>query len=162
MITKTCTKCQKVQPIANYFPRGENRNLSRSHCKDCLKVRSRIYSKENNVSLRIKASALRHRNTGRTMLWMARNRAQKQSLKFELTIQDIEIPDSCPILGIELSKKPKPMQHSSPSLIRIDPHKGYLKSNVQVVSYRAALIKNNATFDEIKNLYLWLESVQEV
>jgi hypothetical protein len=37
----------------------------------------------------------------------------------------------------------------SPSVDRIDPNGGYVKGNVVVVSYRANLIKTNASVDEL-------------
>ena len=40
----------------------------------------------------------------------------------------------------------------SPSLDRINPNLGYIKGNVWVISYRANMIKNNATLEELELL----------
>ena len=44
-------------------------------------------------------------------------------------------------------------KQKSPSLDRIIPEKGYVKGNIIVVSLKANTMKNNATIEEIKNLY---------
>jgi hypothetical protein len=73
----------------------------------------------------------------------AKYRAKQKGLEFNITKEDIVIPDTCPLLGI-------PMQ--SASLDRIDPSKGYIKGNVWVISNRANTLKNDATLSELKTL----------
>ena len=46
---------------------------------------------------------------------------------------------------------------NSPSLDRLDNNKGYTKENISVISYKANRIKNDASFEEIEKLYLWLK-----
>ena len=92
------------------------------------------------------------------MMKRAESRAIKKGLEFDLTIDDIIIPDLCPILGVPLEigegKGPKPY---SPSLDKIDPDKGYVKGNTIVISMRANQIKSNASLKEIEKVYQYLK-----
>ena len=87
------------------------------------------------------------RKTGqdpRSPMWSrAKYRAKQKDLDFNITKEDIVIPDTCPLLGT-------PME--SPSLDRIDSSKGYTKGNVWVISNRANTLKNDATLTELKTL----------
>lgn len=55
------------------------------------------------------------------------------------------IPSHCPVLGIPLKYKGG---DNSPSLDRIDSNKGYVVGNVEVISYRANVLKNSSTQEE--------------
>ena len=96
----------------------------------------------------------------------AKYRAQKKDLDFNITYKDLEIPYCCPVLQFELSKQGVKVGPNSPSLDRIDPTKGYVKGNVQVISHLANTMKSNATpeqllnfADWINNNYSWIEEV---
>ena len=81
----------------------------------------------------------------------AQNRAKKKNIECSLVLEDIIIPDLCPILGIQLKKDNKGhAQDSSPSIDRIDSKKGYIKNNIRIISFRANTIKNNATIEELE------------
>lgn len=84
------------------------------------------------------------------MLSRAKYRAKQKGRDFNITKEDIVIPDTCPLLGT-------PMQ--SPSLDRIDSSKGYIKGNVWVISNRANTLKNDATLTELKTLVENLENI---
>lgn len=82
----------------------------------------------------------------------AKGRAAAKKLTFTITTADIVVPEFCPVLGIPLARhKGTPRPHS-PSLDRIDPTKGYVPGNVQVLSQRANAIKNDATLEELEAL----------
>lgn len=90
-------------------------------------------------------------NLERFLFSGCKSRAKKKGLPFDLDLEDIIIPEKCPILGIKLMSNlgqnvPGP---SSPTLDRMIPEKGYTKGNVQVISLKANQIKSNATADEI-------------
>jgi len=90
-------------------------------------------------------------NPQKVLLFHSKTRAKKKGLPFNLEVEDIVIPEKCPILGIKL-KRGKGIGGaiaSSPSLDRIIPEKGYTKGNVQVISHRANQIKSDATADEL-------------
>jgi hypothetical protein len=97
------------------------------------------------------------------MLSRCKNRAKKNGIPFDLTVEDIIIPNVCPVLGIKLIPKimegRKGYYPDSPSLDRIDPSLGYIKGNVRVISARANLLKNDATVAELRLVLLDLEKL---
>jgi hypothetical protein len=92
------------------------------------------------------------------MLNRCKSRAKRKGFEFNLTIADIVMPIECPILGVKLEYVcGKGGSWNSPSLDRIDSLKGYIKGNVQIISKRANIIKNDATIDEIEKVYFYLK-----
>lgn len=92
-------------------------------------------------------------NPEKTLLSRAKHRAKKKSLPFNLDLDDIVIPDVCPVLGVPLQRSNSSPSDNSPSLDKIIPELGYTKGNVIIISHRANRIKTNATLDEIKAVY---------
>jgi len=76
---------------------------------------------------------------------------------FDLLLEDIVIPESCPILGIPLVRAVGLMTDNSPSVDRIIPDLGYVKGNIAIISNRANRIKTNATASEIRAVADWLD-----
>jgi hypothetical protein len=106
---------------------------------------------------RDKVFARRRKNHPETfLLTWARQRANRFSLPFNLTIADIFVPKFCPVLGLKL-KTGKRGNPTSPSLDRIKPWLGYVKGNVAVISRRANFLKNDATLEELQALVKYLQ-----
>ncbi len=81
----------------------------------------------------------------------AKARARKKGLPFDLRIEDVEIPNECPVFGLPLAwANADHRTWSSPSIDRIDSRLGYVKSNVWIVSWRANQIKSDATPRELR------------
>jgi hypothetical protein len=72
-----------------------------------------------------------------SMFTGAKKRAKDNSQEFNITVKDIVIPEFCPILGIPLKKGDGKIHAGPPSLDKVDPSRGYVKGNVQVISYEA-------------------------
>lgn len=94
-----------------------------------------------------------------------RRSAYLRKLEFSLTIEDIIIPEYCPILGIKLKvysfeDKPNRVKRLDcrPSVDRIDNSKGYIKGNIVICSWRANRLKSNASFTEIRKIYKFLKA----
>lgn len=91
-------------------------------------------------------------NTPEYKLWnRARGRCKKSGLEFDITPEDITIPDTCPYLDLPLvvhrgSSGGKP---NSPALDRVDNEKGYTKNNIQVISHLANQMKASATKEQL-------------
>ena len=96
----------------------------------------------------------------RRVLGTIRGRSRRKGFAFDLTEEDIPVPAYCPVLGIKIEVGEGSMRDHSPSVDRIDPSKGYVKGNVQVISWRANNLKSNGTVAEFKRLITWLESVE--
>ncbi len=83
-------------------------------------------------------------------------RARKSGIPFTISINDIYIPERCPILGMPLishrGESRKYWSDDSPTIDRIIPILGYIPSNIWVISYRANKIKSDASLDEIKKI----------
>ena len=73
-------------------------------------------------------------------------------MEHNLVIEDIIIPEKCPILKIPLFVGNGQRIDNSPSLDRIDNLKGYTKENVIVVSWRANNIKSDASITELQKI----------
>lgn len=83
------------------------------------------------------------------MLLFARARARQRGLEFDITLDDFNIPERCPVLGILLVHGSDGFNPASPTLDRIDNSRGYTKDNILVVSWRANSIKGDATPEEL-------------
>lgn len=84
------------------------------------------------------------------MLNSCRSRAAREGLEFNLIKEDLVIPDKCPYLQIPLTLiLGEGKKESNISVDRIDPTKGYIKGNVQVLSKKANTMKSNATEKEL-------------
>jgi hypothetical protein len=111
-------------------------------CVDC--------SRERGKSQREGLSYLRRK------VQMLRYRAARKAIDFDLDEEWLlsNRPSKCSVLGIDLiyssSDKHEPRLAS---VDRIDSNKGYTKDNCRVISYRANVLKNNASLDEIRKVY---------
>jgi hypothetical protein len=79
----------------------------------------------------------------------AQERAIKKGLEFSILVEDIKIPEFCPLLNKKLIIGDR---NYTPSLDRIDSTKGYTKDNIWVISHRANQIKNDATIEELEKI----------
>jgi hypothetical protein len=75
------------------------------------------------------------------MLQSAKYRAAKNDLPFDLTIDDLVLPDVCPILGCPMVVG----TDTAPSLDKEIPSLGYVKGNVSIMSRKANMMKQDAT-----------------
>lgn len=91
--------------------------------------------------------------TERRILSRIKARSKKTNIEFNLDIDDIVIPEFCPVLGIKLVRNYGSGFHpDSASVDRIDPKKGYTKDNVRIISARANLLKSDATVEELEKV----------
>src|SRR5690606_24974017 len=86
--TKRCTRCGIVKPRTEFKKRPSvSRDSVRPECRACSRIIQRNWKRENPE---------------RRLLIAARSRAKRSAQPFNLTIEDIYIPDECPMLGIAL------------------------------------------------------------
>jgi predicted DNA-binding antitoxin AbrB/MazE fold protein len=142
---RECLFCKKELPV--FKP------LQSKYCslKCGNKFRSRKHYSANPEKFkrkRIKESE----EVDKKILSRVKNRAKTDGIPFNLELEDIIVPEYCPVLGIKLETiyGGGANQYGSPSLDRIYPEKGYVKGNVRVISNRANLLKSNATIEELE------------
>lgn len=70
----------------------------------------------------------------------------------------LKVPTHCPILGIKLQPGSLKQQDNSPSLDRIDSTKGYVKGNVEVISFRANMVKGSSSIEELETILNYMRT----
>ncbi|ATW58338.1 putative HNH endonuclease [Pseudomonas phage ventosus] len=95
------------------------------------------------------------------MLKSARHRAAKAGVPFDLTAEDIVIPEHCPVFGVPLETASGAAKQNSPSLDKIIPELGYVKGNVQVISNLANVMKHDATPEQLIMFAEWVLKTQK-
>jgi hypothetical protein len=91
------------------------------------------------------------------LLHKAKIRAKKGHLPFDLKLEDIQIPEFCPVLPyIKLNRNNTKLSFDSPTVDRLVPELGYVKGNIHVISWRANDVKGNATSEELIAVAEWM------
>ncbi|WP_157272547.1 hypothetical protein [Azonexus hydrophilus] len=122
--------------------------------KEVLKAKAKARYEQNKKQRLAKCAEWRKANPMSRWLSSIKRSAKERGIEFDLSIEDIVVPERCPLLGIELRPWASTSDRSdnSVSLDRIDSTKGYVKGNVWVISWRANRLKYDATIDEMELL----------
>lgn len=88
-----------------------------------------------------------------------RQNAKNTGYEWNLEFKDLVWPKYCPILGLKLDYFTSVVSEQSPSFDRIDNNIGYVKGNVQIISWRANRIKNNGTAEEHRKIANYLDEI---
>lgn len=121
------------------------------------KKRWKIYKEKKSIP----AKETKENNNTRRRNWIANNyekailmstksRSKRLGIPFNLTLEDIVIPDVCPYLGTPLTR----IQHqgkvwTNASIDKINPLLGYTKGNVEIISVLANTMKQRATKEQL-------------
>lgn len=145
--------------VDNYVTKGDyimiNRegNYDDGEMRQCTSCRKMFNKTSKTVTLCNPCNSERVKSRPITKkVWQrAKGRAKQKGIEFNIELCDIVIPQFCPILGIELKEnKGKPGAYrDSISIDKIDPTKGYVKGNIQIISQLANGMKQNASPDEL-------------
>ena len=97
------------------------------------------------------------------MLARAKNRSKINGLEFNIGLEDIVVPEFCPVLGVKLDefKGKSGGRPNSPALDRIDNSKGYVKGNVMVISHLANQMKASANAEQLLSFANWILSTYQ-
>jgi len=148
-----CPKCYQYKVITDFYV---TKNNSASGRKNILK------EKQHTTCKSCQAQRYQDTDDSRKLFYAARQRATTKGIEFDLTVNDIKIPEHCPALGLKLQPvHGKACRDSSPSLDRIDNSKGYVKGNIAVISFRANTLKNNATAEELRAIADYIDSLKD-
>ena len=166
-----CTTCNLEKAEEDFYLRTDT-GQRRRECKACVTKKRKFsyYEDIDKTKAKQKSSYLKNRdkrlashrdyyikNKDKALWTGARNRAKQKGIPFNITLEDILIPDICPVLGINIAKDNNRLEDNSPSLDRLLPDLGYVKGNVSVISNKANRMKNDATIEEIELLLIWLK-----
>lgn len=127
--------------------------------KQTIKERSqKRYEAKRDEILKQHSENHKKRSIESLLLERAQSRSRKNNWEFNITEEDIIVPKYCPILGYELHRNigKSTGSYCSPSIDRIDPSKGYIKGNIQIISNKANSMKSNATKEELIKLAEWV------
>lgn len=104
------------------------------------------YYQQNKLSILEKNKEWKNRNPHKFLYNSAKQRAKREGIPFDITLDDLVVPTYCPILN-------KPLEFGTryaPSVDRIDNAFGYVSENVWVISMQANRMKNDATLEELQ------------
>ncbi len=149
MNTRYCSKCKQELPITEFHKNKSVSSGYHSHCKACKKTYDKKYRDlPHRVEIENERGNDRRLNDWRTRLWAAKMNAQTRGQEFSIDIEDVPIPDVCPLLGMPL-RMGETYRWNKPSIDRIDSTKGYIKGNVWVISVLANTMKSIATKEQL-------------
>lgn len=151
MRTKEQTRAYNQTYYTKYKEKLKQDSIDYYHeNKEKVLATVRVYRDENREIIREKGKEYYRRNLKNRLVNAARARSKKSGIEFDLTVDDFDIPDNCPLLGIALyvADGRKTVKYNSASLDRIDSSKGYTKDNVWIISFKANTMKSNSTLDE--------------
>ena len=116
--------------------------------------------REDRESRNIRTRDWHRNNPKRSYLLAAKKRASALGVPFDLTEDDIVFPSVCPALGIPVTlvntSGPRRRTDNTPSLDRIIPELGYVKGNVEMISWRANRLKSDAKLYELEKLLRYM------
>lgn len=164
---KFCAECKRIKKNASIAAWAE-RNVERRRqiCRD-YEARNREerqarkkpgYKKKSKNQHEQKMRRL-ERNPTDELYRAAKARAKRKGVPFNIEQSDLRVPETCPVLGVQLIRIGGRRTDASPSVDRTKPELGYVKGNVQVISWRANNLKSNATVEELKAVLRYLESL---
>jgi len=149
---KVCKKCNQSLNL-NKFSLIEKWNTNsgtKNTCKKCsIKIRQ---TEKLNRDWKVDAARLLYKNI--------KSRCKRIQREFSIELEDIIIPEKCPVFGFELKREDKQTWMCAPSVDRIDSSKGYIKGNITVVSRRANILKRDATIDELEQLLNYYKTLR--
>lgn len=138
----------------------KNREYNRKYReanKEKYREYDRKYYESNKEKRREYGRKYREANVEMVMWHSCKKRAKRRGLPFDLTIEDLEVPEKCPILGLELKVGSDSSLEVSPSLDRIVPELGYVKGNIRVISFRANRLKSDASIEELEAILKYMK-----
>mgnify|MGYP006370779087 FL=1 len=100
----------------------------------------------------------RKSNPKKYLVQLAKARAKERKVDFDLKEEDLQIPETCPVLNVKFDYGNRKLRNSL-SIDRIDPNLGYTKDNVQIISWKADAMKQDASKEELLKFAKWVNSV---
>ena len=132
-----------------------NRNWCRVHRNGTQEWRDELHRRRVHKKLHGTLAEVKRMRAGQ-MLSRARYTAKKDhGVISNLRLEDIEIPDRCPITGRPFRFREGRAHDDSPSLDRVNPRRSYVRGNVRVISWWANRKKTNLENKMIGRLHAY-------
>ena len=149
---KVCDNCEQSLNLSK-FSLIEKWNINSDTKNTCKKCSIKIKQTEKlNRDWKVDAAKLLYSNI--------KSRCKRIGREFSIELEDILIPEKCPVFGFDLKREDRQTWMCAPSVDRIDSSKGYIKGNVTVVSRRANIIKRDATIEELEQLFNYYKTLR--
>lgn len=149
---KVCDNCEQSLNLSK-FSLIEKWNVNSDTKNTCKKCSIKIKQTEKlNRDWKVDAAKLLYSNI--------KSRCKRIGREFSIELEDILIPEKCPVFGFDLKREDRQTWMCAPSVDRIDSSKGYIKGNVTVVSRRANIIKRDATIQELEQLFNYYKTLR--
>lgn len=124
----------------------KRREFNREYNREYMKASRQA----NPEKFRLRGEQWRQENPSKRLIHATRQSAKLKNLEHNIDETDLPCPEFCPLLGIKIdytAGNGKTML--KPSVDRIDPTKGYIKGNVEVMSSLANTMKSKATPEQL-------------
>lgn len=173
---KRCDKC-KIYKEETEFDKGKRKLFYR--CKKCRELAKKeriekdrlagkkyrntehykevykLYTKKNEDKLKQRGKDRRLNRPEYFLFAAAKKRSREFNMECSITEQDVKLlldtTDECPLRKVKFERgENKRAVDNSISLDRIDSTKGYTKDNIQLLSYKANVVKNDVDFNTFK------------
>ena len=149
---KICKECNQSLNLNKFslIEKWDTNSGTKNTCKKCsIKIRQ---TEKLNRDWKVDAARLLYKNI--------KSRCKRINREFSIDLEDIIIPEKCPVFGFELKREDRQTWMCAPSVDRIDSSKGYIKGNVTVVSRRANILKKDATLEELEQLFNYYKTLR--
>jgi hypothetical protein len=144
----TSCGCAREEARPGYAARRDFNGLNNPRAKA---------SKAKNGGVHIPSSSVWYKRAA-GVFYAARNGGIKLGFSSvaELTQYVIEIkPAACPVFNKRFVARGRGFSPWSPSIDKIDPRKGYVRGNIQIISMLANCMKRDATPQQLKQFARW-------
>ena len=140
---KMCSGCQVSQPLYNFY-----KTNSGSYRSMCIKCWSEAYSKHERALL-FRINRLFHNAKARSKRFSLNGR----DINFDISQNDLlnlwlNQDGKCALTGLCMRLNGNRYQEDIVSLDRIDSNGGYTKDNIQLVAYRANVLKRDMSIQD--------------
>jgi hypothetical protein len=151
---KVCDNCEQTLNLNKFslIEKWNNNSGTKNTCKKCSAALNE--AKRRNKNWKDDAAKVLYTNI--------KSRCKRLKREFSIDLEDIIIPEKCPVFGFDLKREDRKTWMCAPSVDRIDSSKGYIKGNITVVSRRANILKKDATIDELRKLADYYEHFRDI
>lgn len=165
---KFCKRCETDKEEKEFSKSRCTKDKLQLWCKSCMsfynatdenKVKFNLARKKRRRQgyyqkvEKFKNFQYRHNNIELYLWKTCKERAKKYNIPFSITVEDIIVPELCPLLEIPLVINMGKASDNSPTIDKIVPELGYTKGNVKIISRKANWMKSNATKKELQTFY---------